>query len=334
MSCMGAVVGAGADSRRNTTSWPGEPSCVSTFGSTSGRPEDCKWGMRNSLCGRTVPSGSRIGSRVTKAIRPSQPASVAMQPLTCQHCENAPCEQVCPVAATVHTTDGLNSMVYNRCIGTRYCSNNCPYKVRRFNFFDYFRRDPLRETGMLQVQPDYYIKRQSGGDPLRQMQFNPNVTVRMRGVMEKCTWCTQRIEAAKIETRNKWVKLPEAKKAKAKRVVVPDGMITPACAQTCPTGAITFGDLMDETSRVSKMHRDHRSYDLLGELNIKPRNMYMARITNPSSGERFPDDFVAHGGHHDDGDHGHEHNDGHDHDHGHDHGEAHDADAKHEVHDG
>jgi len=266
----------------------------------------------------------------------SQPASVAMQPMTCQHCENAPCEQVCPVAATVHTTDGLNSMVYNRCVGTRYCSNNCPYKVRRFNFFDYFRRDPLRETGMLQVQPDYYIKRQSGGNPLRRMQFNPNVTVRMRGVMEKCTWCTQRIEAAKIETRNTWVKLPEAEKAKAKRVVVPDGMITPACAQTCPTGAITFGDLMDETSRVAKMHRDHRSYDLLGELNIKPRNMYMARITNPSSGERFPDDFGAHGGHHNDGDHGHVHDEGqgHGHDHGHDHGEAHDADAKHEVHDG
>ncbi|MDP7070662.1 MAG: TAT-variant-translocated molybdopterin oxidoreductase [Phycisphaerales bacterium] len=264
----------------------------------------------------------------------SQPASVAMQPMTCQHCENAPCEQVCPVAATVHTTDGLNAMVYNRCVGTRYCSNNCPYKVRRFNFFDYFRRDPLRETGLLQVQPDYYIKRQSGGAPLRRMQFNPSVTVRMRGVMEKCTWCTQRIEAAKIETRNAWVKLPEAEKAKAKRVVVPDGMITPACAQTCPTGAITFGDLMDETSRVSKMHRDHRSYDLLGELNIKPRNMYMARITNPSSGERFPGDFVAHGGHHGDGDHGHEHDDSHDHDHDHGHGDTHDADAKHEVHDG
>jgi len=261
----------------------------------------------------------------------SQPASIAMQPMTCQHCENAPCEQVCPVAATVHTTDGLNSMVYNRCVGTRYCSNNCPYKVRRFNFFDYFRRDPLRETGLLQVQPDYYIKRQSGGDPLRRMQFNPNVTVRMRGVMEKCTWCTQRIEAAKIETRNAWVKLPEAEKARAKRVVVPDGTITPACAQTCPTGAIVFGDLMDDTSRVAKMHRDHRSYGLLAELNVKPRNLYMARITNPSGGERFPEDFVAHGGHHDGDEHGHGHD--HDHEHEHDHG-SHADDAKHEVHDG
>jgi molybdopterin-containing oxidoreductase family iron-sulfur binding subunit len=246
----------------------------------------------------------------------SQPASIAMQPMTCQHCENAPCEQVCPVAATVHTTDGLNSMVYNRCVGTRYCANNCPYKVRRFNFFDYFRRDPLRETGMLQVQPDYYTKKQSGGDPLRQMQFNPDVTVRMRGVMEKCTFCTQRIESAKISARNAWVKMPEAAKAKAKRVVIPDGTITPACAQTCPTGALVFGDLMDETSRVAKLQAENRSYDLLGELNIKPRNRFLARITNPVGGERFPDDFKAHGG-----DHGHDHE--------HNTGEAHQ-----EVHDG
>jgi molybdopterin-containing oxidoreductase family iron-sulfur binding subunit len=235
----------------------------------------------------------------------SQPASIAMQPLTCQHCENAPCEQVCPVAATVHTSDGLNAMIYNRCVGTRYCANNCPYKVRRFNFFDFYRRDPLRETGMLQVQPDYYIKKQSGGDPLRRMQFNPEVTVRMRGVMEKCTWCTQRIEAAKITARNAWVKMPEAAKAAAKRVVIPDGTITPACVQTCPTGALVFGDLMDETSRVARLHADHRSYDLLGELNVKPRNRFLARITNPVGGERFPDDFEAHGGHSDD-----EHNTG------------------------
>ncbi|MBT5656310.1 MAG: 4Fe-4S dicluster domain-containing protein, partial [Phycisphaerae bacterium] len=236
-----------------------------------------------------------------------QPASIAMQPLTCQHCENAPCEQVCPVAATVHTSDGLNAMVYNRCVGTRYCANNCPYKVRRFNFFDFYRRDPLRETGMLQVQPDCYIKQQSGGDPLRRMQFNPEVTVRMRGVMEKCTFCTQRIEAAKISARNEWVKMPEATKSKAKRIVIPDGTIKPACVQTCPTGALVFGDLMDETSRVAKLQANHRSYDLLGELNIKPRNRFLARITNPVGGERFPDDFKAHGGHDDATDHGHDH---------------------------
>lgn len=213
----------------------------------------------------------------------------------CQHCENAACEQVCPVAATVHDKDGLNVMVYNRCIGTRYCSNNCPYKVRRFNFFDYFRRDPLRDTGMLQVQPDYYIRKQSGSDPLRRMQFNPDVSVRMRGVMEKCTWCTQRIESAKIKARNAWVKMPEAEKAQAKRVVIPDGTITPACAQTCATDAIVFGDLMDPTSRVSKLHADDRAYGLLDELNVKPRNKYLAMLSNPTGGERYPEDHGGHG---------------------------------------
>ena len=138
--------------------------------------------------------------------------SVAIQPMTCHHCENAPCEEVCPVAATVHDIDGLNTMIYNRCVGTRYCSNNCPFKVRRFNYFDYFRRDPLRSTGLLHVQPDYYIKTQSGGKTLRAMQFNPEVTVRMRGVMEKCTFCTQRIQKAKIATKNSWVKKTETQK--------------------------------------------------------------------------------------------------------------------------
>ena len=231
-----------------------------------------------------------------------QPASVALQPLTCQHCENAPCEQVCPVAATVHTVDGLNAMVYNRCVGTRYCSNNCPYKVRRFNYFDYFRREPLRSTGFLQVQPDYYVLRQSGGDPLRRMQFNPEVTVRMRGVMEKCTFCTQRIQAAKIATKNAWVKQPEAAKARAKRIVIPDGTITPACAQACPNDVIVFGDLMDPESRVSKLHASNRAYELLGELHVNPRNRYLARLTNPTGGERFPEDHSGgHGGGHGEG---------------------------------
>lgn len=224
-----------------------------------------------------------------------QPASVALQPVTCQHCENAPCEQVCPVAATVHSKDGLNVMVYNRCVGTRYCSNNCPYKVRRFNYFDYFRRDPLRETGLLQVNPDYYVKLQSGGDPLRRMQFNPEVTVRMRGVMEKCTFCTQRIQAAKIKTKNAWVKKPEAEKARTKRIAIPDGMIQTACEQACPTGGIVFGDLLDRESRVSKMHADPRAYELLGELNIHTRNRYLARLSNPIEGERFPQDHAGHG---------------------------------------
>ena len=232
------------------------------------------------------------------------PSSVALQPVTCQQCENAPCEQVCPVAATVHTADGLNVMVYNRCVGTRYCSNNCPYKVRRFNYFDYFRREPLRSTGFLQVQPDYYVLRQSGGDPLRRMQFNPEVTVRMRGVMEKCTFCTQRIQAAKIATKNEWVKQPEAAKARAKRIVIPDGTITPACAQSCANDCIVFGDLMDPDARVTKLHANNRAYELLGELHVKPRNRYLARLNNPVGGERFPEDHSGgHGGGHD-GDHG------------------------------
>ncbi|MDG2095069.1 MAG: TAT-variant-translocated molybdopterin oxidoreductase [Phycisphaerales bacterium] len=244
------------------------------------------------------------------------PASVAIQPVACVMCENAPCEQVCPVAATVHDTDGLNVMVYNRCVGTRYCSNNCPYKVRRFNYFDYFRREPLRETGLLQVQPSYYLRRQSGSDPLRRMQFNPEVTVRMRGVMEKCTYCTQRIQAEKIKAKNEWVKKPEAEKAKGIRLRVPDGAIVPACAQTCATDAIVFGDLLDPNSKVSKAHKDLRSYELLGELNIKPRTRYLAKIYNAVEGERYPDSFHGHGGHghgdhggHGYGDHG---------DHGHD----------------
>jgi molybdopterin-containing oxidoreductase family iron-sulfur binding subunit len=214
--------------------------------------------------------------------------SIAIQPLTCHHCENAPCEEVCPVAATVHDIDGLNVMVYNRCVGTRYCSNNCPFKVRRFNYFDYFRRDPLRSTGMLQVQPDYYVKAQSGGKTLRAMQFNPEVTVRMRGVMEKCTYCTQRIQRVKIATKNAWVKKSDAQKAADPRVAIADGAIVTACEQACPAGAIVFGDLMDTKSRVSTLHAEQRSYEMLEELNLKARTKYLARLTNPIDGATAP----------------------------------------------
>lgn len=212
-----------------------------------------------------------------------KPDSVGFMPVPCMHCENAPCEQVCPVAATVHDKEGLNVMVYNRCIGTRYCSNNCPYKVRRFNYFDYVRRDPLRETGPIHVQSDYWTKAQAAADPIRQMQYNPEVTVRSRGVMEKCTYCTQRIVKARIAAKNRWLKLPEEQKRATERVMVEDGELTPACAQACPAQAIVFGDLLDPNSRVSKLHKHERTYEMLEELNVKPRTRYMGKLRNPST---------------------------------------------------
>ncbi len=175
---------------------------------------------------------------------------IASQPVTCQQCENAPCEQVCPVAATVHSREGLNDMVYNRCIGTRYCANNCPYKVRRFNFFDY--RKDLEEPNR----------------QLAQLVINPEVTVRSRGVMEKCTFCVQRIQAGKIDARNE-------------RRSIADGEIKTACQQACPTRAIEFGDLNQKDSRVAQQHANPRAYGMLAELNVKPRVRYLARIRNP-----------------------------------------------------
>ena len=196
---------------------------------------------------------------------------VVNQPMLCQHCESAPCENVCPVNATVHDEEGLNLMVYNRCVGTRYCSNNCPWKVRRFNYFDYNKR-PLENL----YKPDFTLKPTKRADEweLLQLVRNPDVTVRMRGVMEKCTFCVQRIEAAKIAQK--------VKAGQSGDVIVADGVIRTACQQACPAEAIVFGNINDPTSKVSLAKSDPRNYTTLEFLNTKPRLTYLARVRNPN----------------------------------------------------
>ena len=193
---------------------------------------------------------------------------VTFMGVACQHCETAPCETVCPANATVHDDQGLNTMAYNRCIGTRYCANNCPYKVRRFNFLDFNKRvDGHYYEGPL--GPAKEVK-----DPadLPQLQRNPDVSVRMRGVMEKCTYCVQRIQEAKIQAK--------ASARDSGRTQVADGAIQVACQQACPAGAIEFGDITDPNSRVSKAKASTRSYGALTYLNTRPRTTYQAKLRN------------------------------------------------------
>ncbi len=212
---------------------------------------------------------------------PEAPDAVAFQPVTCQHCENAPCEQVCPVAATMHDEEGLNVMVYNRCIGTRYCSNNCPYKVRRFNYF-YNHHGPehprSRRDGTMTMVPTLErtsMLKQAYASEIEQMVYNPEVTVRSRGVMEKCTFCYQRIARAKIQAKNEWV---QGDANRGATYTIADQTILTACQQACPSDAIVFGDLADPKSRVHALHkRDPRAYPILAQLNVKPRNQYLAR---------------------------------------------------------
>jgi molybdopterin-containing oxidoreductase family iron-sulfur binding subunit len=170
--------------------------------------------------------------------------SVVHEPMLCQHCDNAPCETVCPVQATNHGPDGINQMAYNRCVGTRYCANNCPYKVRRFNYLDFTSQTPES----------------------MQLAYNPEVTVRPRGVMEKCTFCVQRVQNARFDSKELGLE------------IVPDGEIQTACQQSCPAEAIVFGDIKDPNSKVSKLIRSERGYKVLEWLQVKPNVTYLPRV--------------------------------------------------------
>ncbi len=244
--------------------------------------------------------GAAFGGEGNKEI-PEDP-QVSLQPMACVHCELAPCETVCPVNATVHDEEGLNTMAYNRCIGTRYCANNCPYKVRRFNFFDWNERQ-LDSLYMGPAGPQ-------GMPELVKMVKNPEVSVRMRGVMEKCTYCVQRIQNGKIQHK---VKMAQA--GKPGEVMVPDGHIKTACQQVCPVDAIVFGNLLDSDAAVTKLKQVGQNYEVLGYLNTRPRTSYLGKLRNPNP--RMPDyaslplsrveyNTKNHPAHHDDHGHGHE----------------------------
>ncbi len=276
----------------------------------------------------------------------NEPEEMIGQPVACVHCENAPCETVCPVTATVHGPEGTNNMAYNRCIGTRYCANNCPYKVRRFNFFDYaVTKYNGAFLGSEAVFGDEGIDQKKFNknlipprlreklDEISKMKNNPDVTVRSRGVMEKCTYCIQRVNAARQESKVKghWTE----------SAPIPDGFFQVACQQACPSDSIVFGDILDESSEVHASRMSERSYMLLGYLNTRPRTSHMLRVRNPNEPllkmelawrgmseseieEYLKDPLAHHGGGH--GDHGHDA--GHD-ENGHGDGEGGDSHGEH-----
>ena len=191
--------------------------------------------------------------------------------MLCQHCDNAPCENVCPVAATNRSTEGVNQMAYNRCIGTRYCANNCPYKVRRFNWFDYNAADSFDEKTAIVENYDDFLGMQ---DPLVRMVLNPDVVCRSRGVIEKCSMCTQRLQAGKLEAK------------KAGRQLV-DGDIVTACQSVCPSQAISFGDFNDEGSRVRELVQHERTFGVIEEIHTLPNVLYMTKVRNKAEIESF-----------------------------------------------
>jgi molybdopterin-containing oxidoreductase family iron-sulfur binding subunit len=205
---------------------------------------------------------------------------VVFQPMMCQHCDNAPCENVCPVAATNHSSEGINQMAYNRCIGTRYCANNCPFKVRRFNWADYTGADsfPDNQDQWIVGKLDPVVHQMN--EDLTRMVLNPDVTVRSRGVMEKCTFCIQRTQAAKL-------------KAKKENRVLADGDAKTACQQACAGDAIVFGNVHDKTSHVSKVREENpqRSFYVLEQLHVLPNVTYLAKVRNT-------DEIIESGEHH------------------------------------
>jgi Fe-S-cluster-containing dehydrogenase component len=206
---------------------------------------------------------------------PDDLKAVIFQPMLCQHCDNAPCENVCPVAATMHNTEGINQMIYNRCIGTRYCANNCPFKVRRFNWADYNGADSFPDNQDQKIIGKLDAVVHQMNDEVSRMVLNPDVTVRSRGVMEKCTFCVQKLQMAKLD-------------AKKENRMLKDGDAKTACQLACPANAIVFGNAADKTSAVARMKQENkkRGYSLLEQLHVLSNITYFARIRNTEEDDK------------------------------------------------